>query len=265
MNVKKLFQYLLLLGSCVCVSAGYAEDSNPNWTYVGQDEWGALPSSDSSAPIPELYPYAECGLGKKQSPIDINDNSALKNSHVNGIRFAYHSAPLFVNNNGHMISVNIPQNNKNEFYIGKQEYELLQINFHAPSEHKIDGQFSKMEIQFFHATPSGKLAIVGVLVTINVKGKDNPEFQKILDIANGVGSLSSTIKPAKLLPSNKKSFYTYAGSFTTPPCTEGVDWYVLRYPLEVSATQVTAFQQLYFGNVRTTQDLNGRTVEKNFK
>ena len=128
-----------------------------------------------------------------------------------------------------------------------------------------------MEIQFVHATPSGKIAIVGVLVTVNVKGKDNSEFQKILDNASDeidvpIAPFHTKIKPGKLLPGNKKTFYTYSGSLTTPPCTEGVDWYVLRNPLEVSAAQITAFQNLYyFGNMRVIQALNGRIVEKNFK
>ena len=99
------------------MSASYAEDTNPQWTMLdkpGQSEWGALQSLDSLAPIPELYPYAECGLGQKQSPIDIIDNNALKNSHVNAIRFGYNTTPLSVTNNGHTIIVNMPPSKDNK-------------------------------------------------------------------------------------------------------------------------------------------------------
>jgi carbonic anhydrase len=275
MKVKKLFQQLLLLGSFTFITTSYAEDTDPPWSYEEQAKWSSLESLNSLAPIPGLYPYAECGLGQKQSPITIidNDNRTVKNSNnMNGIRFAYHSTPLSVTNNGYAIIVNMPpsDNNKNAFKIGNQEYELSQIVIHSPSEHKIDGQSSKMEIQFEHSTPSGKLATVGVLVTQNSKGKDNSELQKILDNASHQTDVTVTpsntnIKPFKLLPSNKKSIYTYAGSLTIPPCTGGVDWYVLRYPLEVSAAQITAFQTLYRDNFRVTQPLSGRVVEKNFK
>ena len=274
MKVKKLFQQLLLLVSCAFIATSYAEDTDPPWSYEEQAEWSSLESLNSSAPIPGLYPYAECGLGQKQSPITIidNDNDTVKNKNMNGIGFAYDSTPLSVTNNGHAIIVNMPpsNDNKNAFKIGKQKYELSQIVIHSPSDHKIDGQSSKMEIQFEHRTPSGKLAIVGVLVNQNSKGKDNSELQKILDNASHQNDVTVTpsntnIKPFKLLPSNKKSIYTYAGSLTIPPCTGGVDWYVLRYPLEVSAAQITAFQTLYRANLRVTQPLNGRIVEKNFK
>jgi len=276
MKFKKLFQQLLLLGSCTFIATSFAEDTDPPWSYDEQAKWSSLESLNSSAPVPGLYPYAECGLEQKQSPITIidNDNHTVKNKNMNGIGFAYDSTPLSVTNNGHAIIVNMPpsNDNKNAFKIGKQKYELSQIVIHSPSEHKIDGQSSKMEIQFEHRTPSGKLAIVGVLVTQNSKGKDNSELQKILLHAPYLSGVTvppsytnTSIKPFKLLPSNKKSIYTYAGSLTIPPCTGGVDWYVLRYPLEVSAAQITAFQTLYRANFRITQPLNGRIVEKNFK
>ena len=276
MKVKKLFQQLLLLGSFTFITTSYAEDTNPPWSYDEDEQvgWSSLESLNSSAPIPGLYPYSECGLGQKQSPITIidNDNHTIKNTNMNGIRFANHSTPLSVTNNGHAIIVNMPpsDNNKNAFYIGNQKYKLLQFVIHSPSEHKIDGQPSEMEIQFEYSTPSGKLAIVGVLVTENYKGKDNSELQKILKNAPHQTDVTVTpsntnIKPSKLLPSNKKSIYTYAGSRTIPPCTEGVDWYVLRNPLEVSAIQITKFQTYYRTNFRSTQPLNGRVVEKNFK
>jgi carbonic anhydrase len=217
MKVKKLFQQLLLLGSCTFIATSFAEDTDPPWSYDEQAGWSSLESINTSAPIPGLYPYAECGLGQKQSPITIidDDNHTVKNTNMNGIGFAYNSTPLSVTNNGHAIIVNMPpsNDNKNAFKIGKQKYELSQIVIHSPSEHKIDGQSSKMEIQFEHRTPSGKLAIVGVLVNQNSKGKDNSELQKILDNASHQNDVTVTpsntnIKPFKLLPSNKKSIYT---------------------------------------------------------
>lgn len=271
MNARNILQKLFLVTTCTICSISYAGSNDPQWDYfgqtVGQSTWSALPSLDPLAPIPELYPYAECGLGQKQSPIDISTTSANKISQINGIKFKYKKTPLFVNDNGHAIVVNMPplEDNKNKFYVGKQKYHLSQLVFHSPSEHKTDNQSSKMEIQFIHTTPSGKLAVVSVLVNQNTKNKNNSEIQKILDLAYGKAPSNYKINLSKLLPGKKNKFYTYAGSLTTPPCTEGVDWYVLRYPLKISADQITQFQDLYLNNIRLTQNLENRIVEKNFK
>lgn len=94
-------------------------------------------------------------------------------------------------------------------------------------------------------------------------GKANTEFQKVLDnapINPGDANPKTAINLNALLPASKK-FYTYAGSLTTPPCTEGVDWYVLRTPIVVSSAQITQFKTLYSGNARVAQNLNGRLVE----
>jgi len=118
-----------------------------------------------------------------------------------------------------------------------------------------------LEIHFVNVAVNGKLAVVGVLVK---EGAANAEFQKILDnapLVEGTNTLPETIRPARLLPADREHFYNYAGSLTTPPCTEGVDWHVLRQPIEASAAQIAQFEALYVDNARATQDLNGRIVQ----
>lgn len=256
MNLKNIIQ-TLLLGSCLTATIGYAAD--PHFEYEDQDEWGALKNTDPTAPIPALYPFAECGLGQKQSPVDIT--APTKINQLNHIKPKYSTVPLSVTDNGHTIRVNIPTNSGNEFFVGKERYALLQFHVHAPSEHTINGLAVPLEIHFVHAAPSGRLAVLGVLVQA---GEENPEFQKILD--NTVVGATNTpadvvITPNNLLPNAKKDFFTYAGSLTTPPCTEGVDWYVLREPIEVSEDQIAQFEVFYSENARHPQDLNGRVVE----
>jgi carbonic anhydrase len=267
MNIKKYLSPLLLVGLSVSSSASYALD--PHWTYDEQAVWGELQNADNTVTsIPALYPFAECGLGQKQSPIEVTTLSAIAAPN-NNIVPSYTPTPLAIVNNGHTIKVNIPVNVPNSavqnfFFVGKEKYDLLQLHAHAPSEHTVNGKAFPLEIHFVHATPSGKLAVLGVLVRQGIA--PNAEFQKILDNAPAVASTTVntpanvSINPLALVPANKK-FYTYAGSLTTPPCTEGVNWYVLRTSIVASKAQILAFKTLYSGNARGVQNANGRIVE----
>jgi carbonic anhydrase len=145
--------------------------------------------------------------------------------------------------------------------IGSEKYTLLQYHIHAPSEHTIGGKMYAAEIHFVHGTPDGKLAVVGVLVDAPSTAKANVEFQNLLNLAphNQTDAPVLTANPAKLLPSTSK-FYLYSGSLTTPPCTEGVNWYVLQKPIQITPAQLTTFETLYSGNARSVQALNGRQV-----
>jgi carbonic anhydrase len=259
MTIIKRLQYAAFIGMIATAAASHAAD--PHWTYDEQADWGALENTDPTAPIPALYPFAECGLGQKQSPVDISVPAAKASlNHLNPL---YASVPLSVNNNGHTIKVNMPITaNPNALWIGKESYQLLQFHFHAPSEHTLNGKTFPLELHFVHSTPSGKLAVLGVMIKA---GAENPEFQKILDNAPSIAGNTNTpagvtLDPNGLLSPSRK-FYSYAGSLTTPPCTEGVDWSVARAPITVSSAQIAEFEALYINNARLPQALNGRIVD----
>jgi carbonic anhydrase len=146
--------------------------------------------------------------------------------------------------------------------IGNEKYSLLQYHIHAPSEHVINGKSYPLEIHFVHGTPDGKLAVIGVFAE---EGKANSQFDTILDYApenhDGFAApMMRFINPSLLLPTNKKSFYLYAGSLTTPPCSEGVNWYVMKNPIQLSKDQIVRFEKFYANNARHSQPLNGRQV-----
>ncbi|MCP9940624.1 carbonic anhydrase family protein, partial [Synechococcus sp. Cruz CV12-2-Slac-r] len=63
-----------------------------------------------------------------------------------------------------------------------------------------------------------------------------------------------------ILPVNL-DYYTYAGSLTTPPCSEGVQFYILKDPVSISAEQLSNFQKLYPMNARPLQPLNERVIK----
>lgn len=252
--MRSLMKKTFVITSLLATSIVFAAD--PHWTY--DEPWENLSNSATPTKASDL-PYAECSLGQKQSPVDLSTAKAVTST--NALKTAYKSESLTVVNNGHSIKVNLPATTKSVLSIGSEQYTLLQYHIHAPSEHVINGKAFAAEIHFVHSTPDGKLAVVGVMVDAPATAKTNAEFQKILNVApsNLTDTPALSANPATLLPSIAK-FYLYSGSLTTPPCTEGVNWYVLKTPIQITPAQLTAFEALYHDNARPAQALNGRQI-----
>ena len=219
-----------------------------HWSYGphgGPAEWGELD-----------HAFASCQLGKVQSPVDIRDAKAAD---LPAIKFDYKPAPLKVIDNGHTIQVNYPPGSSIE--VGGTRYELVQFHFHRPSEEKIDGKGHEMVAHLVHKGADGKLAVVAVLLD---KGQDNPTIHAIWNNLpkhkEKEVAVPVTIDAATLLPGDK-GYYTFEGSLTTPPCSEGVRWFVLKTPVTLAAGEITAFARIYPMNARPVQPLNGRAIE----
>jgi carbonic anhydrase len=201
--------------------------------------------------------FALCGNGMSQSPIDVEKTYRTK---LDKIEFAYKETPLKIINNGHAIQVNYGPGSF--VTIDGQKFELLQFHFHAPSEHTVKGAFYDMEMHLVHKNDRGDLAVVGVFMK---KGKANKVIEalwnnlpKEIDKENTVDGLS--VNASGLLPADTK-YYHYYGSLTTPPCSEGVSWSVLKTPVEVSEEQIEQFRKIMgFDNNRPVLPLNKRFV-----
>lgn len=246
-DIRKQFAALGIVVALGYVSVAHAEGQH--WTYgghAGPGEWGAL--------SPE---FAECRLGKHQSPIDIR---APKAADLPAIKFDYKPSPLKVIDNGHTIQVNYAPGSSID--VGNAHYELVQFHFHKPSEEKIDGKAHAMVVHLVHRNAAGRLAVVAVLLD---KGGANElidtiwkNVPKTKDREASIGGV--TIDAAKLLPDNK-GYYTFQGSLTTPPCSEEVTWLVLKTPVRIGERDIAAFGKIYPMNARPTQALNGRAVQ----
>lgn len=206
---------------------------------TGPEHWGeaCLPSS------------LMCVAGTRQSPIDL---PAAPVGDLAKLSFHYRPTPLKAENTGHTIEVKV----ESESYlrIGQERYKLVQFHFHTPSEHRLHGQEFPMELHFVHSNALGELAVVGVFLR---EGAANSMIQEIWDAVGA--EETEEIDPEDLLPQNR-DYYRYAGSLTTPPCTEGVRWHVLSEPVDLSAAQVDEFRAIFPHNARPLQLLNGRTV-----
>jgi carbonic anhydrase len=220
--------------------------ATPQWGYdgiMGPERWGRE--------------FPTCAKGKLQSPLDIRGPFVKARATVSA---DYKEGPLKIINNGHTIQVNVAAGSK--LRIDSMPYDLLQFHFHRPSEEKIDGKPMAMVIHFVHKNAAGKLAVLGILLK---EGNENPLIKTLWDNlpqAEGpeISPEGVNFNPGKLLP-REFDFYSYEGSLTTPPCTEGVTFYILKATVNVSNDQVNKFP--FQRNARPVQPRNGREIVTN--
>jgi carbonic anhydrase len=254
MDRRTLLRHFVATAACACPvcstlvprAAAAADHGAPHWAYEGHGgaaEWGAL--------APE---YAACGAGREQSPIDLAKSIPAM---MGDPAVSWKPVPLEVVNNGHTIQVNC--GGGGAMMLDGISYDLLQFHFHHPSEHTVDGQTFDMECHFVHRNAAGGLAVLGVMIS---KGEANPTLETIW---RAMPSQPDTVKsgvylqPAALLPKDAVTF-RYAGSLTTPPCSEVVSWVVYRQAVTASPEQIAQFAALFPMNARPVQPLNRRKL-----
>jgi len=230
-------------------AAAAAIPRGTHWAYEG--EFG--PANWSKINVD----WARCGTGKRQSPIDIRDGMKVN---LEQIAFDYHPSSFSEIDNGRTIEVTV--GGGNFINVGNQTYELQQFHFHRPSEEKINGKGTEMVMHLVHKSPEGKLAIIAVLLE---RGKEHSLIQTVwnnlpLEKHERV-SPSILINPSEALP-ERREYYTFMGSLSAPPCTEGVLWMVMTQPMQASPAQMALFSRLYPFNARPVQRTNGRVIKE---
>jgi len=240
-----------LLGVAVAITGVVHASEQAHWSYAGETgpaHWGEL-SKD----------YVACAAGKNQSPIDLTN---MVEANMEPISFIYRKVPLRVVNNGHTVQVDYPTGSQ-MFFTG-HTYRLLQFHFHSPSEHHIQGKAYPLEAHLVHADNEGNLAVIAVMFT---EGDDHPTIASVwthmpMKAGEKAAPAGLMVKVADLFPANLE-YYRYNGSLTTPPCTEGVRWMVLKRPVAVSTDQARRFRSLmHHDNNRPLQPVNNRPVLK---
>lgn len=232
---------------CACCGSLTSEAKaagGSGWSYegaTGPDGWGAIGKD-----------YAACAQGTAQSPIDL----------ASPISAGFQPAALRwdaatdgqVINNGHTIQVNLPRGSAVK--LDGTTYELVQFHFHHPSEHLIDGKALAMEAHFVHRSADGGLAVLGVLIG---EGAENAALAPVWSAMPQQKDDGPIVPIAlkELLPADRAQF-RYAGSLTTPPCSEIVNWVAFKSPIQASRTQIEAFATLFPMNARPVQPLNRR-------
>lgn len=223
--------------------------------------------------------FRACAEGKNQSPIDLG---GFVEAQLPPLELKYSTLGLNVVNNGHAVQVNYaegsqlhPDGHHHAPYAAMvhhapgsvlkhkgDTFELKQFHFHSPSEHTLNGKAFPIEMHLVHANQDGNLAVVSVLMAEGPK--DNPTLAKVWaqmpGKAGDKNKLDAKVNASDLLPKSK-DYYRYNGSLTTPPCSEGVRWYVLKQPITVSKAQIEQFSKiLEHPNNRPIQPVNARAV-----
>lgn len=263
-NSFKIFMMILLIPALGFATTHHAK--NHKRSKHGHKAKAAAVAPE--APTQKMYQLIEntgtqipaCQNGTKQSPINIKDSSP---TNLPPVQFNYAAAPLFLLNNGHALKILFPNDATDNYIVfNKQKYYLKEMTFHLPSEHLIDDLAYPMEVQFIHQGPNNKLLVISTFTSI---GLNQRYFEIVLHNipkeTNKVFEIKRTrLNPMSLIPTDK-TYFTYEGSLTSDPCTEGVTWLVFKNPLYVGPGQLQVLREkIADRNARNMQPLNGRVV-----
>lgn len=239
---------LLLFASSAAVA-----QNQPNWSYQGKTGpvyWSKISPA-----------YAACSKGQAQSPVDIRN--ARLNKALQPLQFHLLAGPVTVTNTGNTIQVHVDPGST--LVAGGVRYELVSFEFHSPSEHTIHNKLSDMEVDMAYRSAEGQEAMVAVRLNEDTSFPNATLatlWQHLPARPGKSEKVTDMVNPGGLLPADR-GYWTYMGSELTPPCTEGVRWFVLEQALTISRSQYNAFAALYKRNTRPTQDPHGRKIEAN--
>ena len=240
-------------------SESHNDEHAVHWGYEadnGPDHWGSMDAA-----------WSACAEGQEQSPIDLTGATMIELPAVDihtpseqEVEVLNQAGVINELDNGHTIQINAKTSEK--LTVGDKSYALLQFHFHAPSEHTVDGEHFPMEMHFVHQAQDGALAVVGVLIE---EGAANAGIEPLWHhLATAPGSQATVQIPAEfddhIFSGDATGVYHYRGSLTTPPCSQGVSWFVRRTPTQFSADQIAAFTAVYDHNNRPVQAINTRTL-----
>lgn len=226
-----------------------APANGTHWSYEGEfgpANWGRINAN-----------WSKCGNGNRQSPIDIRDGMKVD---LEKIAFDYKPSTFSVVDNGHTVQVDVAAGNF--LVVQNRSYELLQFHFHRPSEERINGKGFEMVVHLVHRDAEGKLAMLAVLLE---RGAAHNMIQTVWNNLplekHDVVNPSVVLDVSEILP-ERHDYYTYMGSLTTPPCSEGVLWLVMKQPVQASPQQMALFSRLYPFNARPIQSSSGRVIKE---
>ncbi len=233
--------------------AAVAAAQSANWSYQGKTGplvWGKLDPS-----------YQACSKGHEQSPLDIR--GAHMNKALRPIEFHYIAGPVTLTNDGRTIVARVDPGS----YIvaGGVRYELVEFSFHHPGEQAVKGKLTDMEVQLLHRSADGRMAMVTVRLR---EDPGNPNavlaalWPHLPKTAGASEKVAEMVSAGGLLPADR-GYWTYIGSLTTPPCTEGVRWFVFEQELSLSRDQLRTFAAMFRMNTRGLQEPHGRRIEAN--
>jgi len=246
--IVKYVTLAVLAAPLLAFSPSASASGAAHWGYHGEGgpaHWGDLD-----------HAFQACKAGAMQSPIDL---SSANTQAVVGVSVDYKPVALNVLHNGHTVQFNV--DNGSTAMVGGKPFKLLQVHFHTPSEHVDKGTPYPLEAHFVHKSDDGKLAVIGVFFVPGAENKAlTPLFAHLPTKEAAAQSFADAmIDPAAVLPADRK-MVRYMGSLTTPPCSEGVNWMVMKAPVTASKAQIEALHQAMGDNARPAQAPGNRLI-----
>jgi len=244
---------ILFLAALLIPATAATAQSGADWSYEGHTGplvWYRLDPA-----------YSACSRGHEQSPLDIRN--ARLNSALEPLRFHFTAGPVTLENTGRGIVAHVDPGSSME--TGGVQYQLVEFDFHHPSEHPVRGKLSDMEVDLVFRSNDGKQAVVAVRLN---QSRTNPNallatlWDHLPQTVGAKTKVTDMVSAGGLLPADL-GYWTYTGSEVTPPCTEGVRWFVFEEDLSISREQLRVFSSLYRMNTRPVQDPHGRKIEAN--
>jgi carbonic anhydrase len=228
---------ILLLPIVFSISSAIAETK---WSYsgdTGPKNWGSLDEK-----------FKFCKIGYNQSPIDIKSSFA-----PHDLEFFYSDSDVEKEPEQFSVKVGFYGNSYLK-RIGKKYY-LRSLYFRHPSEHLLNGKASDLEMQIAHKSNDEQYLIVSLLISL---GEVNKNFANLLESLRDGGSTKINLSA---LVSAKDLAFFYEGSFTTPPCKEGVKWYVMKTPIKISKDQMEKIIKLTIPGKTNARDVQSYNPE----
>ena len=224
-----------------------------DWSYRGEtgpEHWARL--------NPE---WASCGADVPQAPIDIRDGVAVR---LPPIEFDLPPAQLTIRDDGRAIRA-VVREGPGIVTLGRR-FELREITFHQPAEFRVEGRSFDLSAHLLHRDEQGRAAVIVVLFEIGDEATPrNPVVQTVLDYLPLAQDMLMPVPDrrdlSQLLPADP-GYYNFIGALSSPPCTEGVVWMVMREPVRIPPSQVAIFARIHPMNVRPLQPLAGRLIKQ---
>ena len=219
-----------------------------HWSYEnesGPQNWAKLDAK-----------FSVCASGKNQSPVDLKD---FVEADLKPLKLDYKAGTSEILNNGHTVQVNYKAGS--HLSVDGASFELKQFHFHSPSENKINGKQFPLEGHLVHADKDGNLAVVAVMFQEGAANSLLAKlWEKMPNKAGEKGALAGELNVTQLLPKDR-DYYRFNGSLTTPPCSEGVRWFVIKRPATASKAQIEQVSKAVgVANNRPIQPANARAV-----
>lgn len=259
----------LYAATVACIFSLYSCNNNTSSTTAAPAA-DTITHTESSSNSSNSTTGCECA-GLLQSPININDNSAVL-AQLPRLVFNYRPSKMIIQNNNEKHNIYIkPEvvDSNNCLFFNNQRYDLTEMHFHQRGEHAINNYQDSMEIHLIHKNKqTGAAVVVGML--ISESANSNYVLSEIWNNFPEHGNYEPKPLPMPVNTSGivnyndaTDGYYTYVGSLTTPQYAEGIAWVVMKKRLVLTKAQIEKFKTYYTNNTHPLQPINNRIVYKN--